>query len=177
MAARRVQQGPGRAGSSLPAAQVVTSTVDSVMPSIEECRVPLPDRIQRKEAQVKQIVSESYFLVNVLVSQRVNISDEMFSGAGHVLLGGSHDCRPSYTNNFFRFVFHPLLRRERFIVVCGRACVCSPVSRVQVGSRREHQSQKCKGDLYAAASLLVFESLFAAIQCDLSGFQSICVMA
>ena len=126
MAARRVQQGPGRAGSSLPATQVVTSTVDSVMSSIEESRVPLPDRIQRKEAQVKRILSESYLLVNVLISQRVNISDEMFSGAGHILWGGSQDCTPSYTKTFFRFVFHLWLRRERFIVDCGRACVLQP---------------------------------------------------
>ena len=101
MAARRVQQGPGQAGSSLPATQVVTSTVDSVMSSIEESRVPLPDRIQRKEAQVKRILCESYLLVNVLISQRVNISDEMFCGAGLILWGGSQDCTPSYTKTVF----------------------------------------------------------------------------
>ena len=126
MAARRVQQGPGRAGSSLPATQVVTSTVDSVMPSIEESQVPLPDRVQRKEAQVKRILSESCLLVNALISQRVNISGEMCSGAGLIFLCGSQDCTPSYTKTCFRIVFHLWLRWERFIVDCGRACVVQP---------------------------------------------------
>ena len=138
MAARRVQQGPGRAGSSLPATQVVTSTVDSVMSSIEESRVPLPDRIQRKEAQVKRIVSESYLLVNVLISQRVNISDEMFSGAGLIFLCGSQVCTPSYTTTFFRIVFRLWLSWDRFIMDCGRACVVQPceqgIGRVSMGT-------------------------------------------
>jgi hypothetical protein len=105
---------------------------------IEESRVPVPDRIQRNEAQVKRILSESYLLVNVLISQRVNISGEMFSGAGHILWCGSQDCTPSYTKTFFRIVFHLWLRWERFIVDCGRACVAQPceqgVGRVSMGT-------------------------------------------